>query len=375
MPRTISGTLSAILAGPTRHIDWTLDVIFPFDQYRFATSTLSGVNGGFYTNELETVSGIRQTLEAPTDTVSVAIQNKDRIMGENIASNWQIWRNAMAVIGRYYTSTDGNQWIEMFRGAVQRPNADDFRVFFDVIPDTVSPGLIVGNRTLGPICPALFKDLKTCGYTGGLTTCNHLLRSPAGCDGRANQHHFMGFEHRYAADYRIPGTGGNDDDPPEIFPPCPRLDQYVRVKGVKGQVIAKMVYFVTDEDEIWNPVLRRFFPIEKCEIVRDQPIWELVSAFGAAGYSSGLHPIIRDINDGSGLAVERFAPRERLLAVADDLVQTSAVIVRKCEQRGDVMRIEMRAENHAEKIYCYGDSPEKMIVCHNRKDDPILLDL
>jgi hypothetical protein len=45
----------------------------------------------------------------------------------------------------YYEVINGlrtgvSEWIEMFRGTVQQPNADDLQVTFDVIPDTIAPG-------------------------------------------------------------------------------------------------------------------------------------------------------------------------------------------------------------------------------------------
>ena len=383
MGRTISGTLSSILAGAKRDLDYTLDLNFPATAYHFATSPLTAVNGFNYTAELESLSGIRQTNEAPTDNVSIGIQNLERVLSLHIAANWQLWRQATAVVGRNYyeigstgSRTGTAVWIEMFRGDVQRPNANDTLVTFDLIPDVISTGQIVCNRTLGPICPAVFKDAKTCGYSGGLMTCNHLLRSTGGCDGRANAHHFMGFEHRYAADYRVPGTGGNDDpgDNGGGGGQCPRVDQFTRVKGDGGEIIPKMVCFVTEEDEIWNPKLRRFFPIKKCTVARQQVIWELVTVFGAVGYSSQRHPIIRNILDGVGMAVQRFVPREAVLAIGPvDLQQTSVVIARECSHKGDVMSIEIDATDEDEKIYCYGDGPDKMIVCHNSKPpgDPV----
>lgn len=380
MGRTVSGTLSGMLSSPMRDIDWTLQIVFPSSSLYFATSPIQiGHGGPLYSNHLESVSAIRQTIEAPTDTVSVGIQNKDRVLGLNVAANWQTWRKAMAIVGRNYYATGSNgahtgseTWIEMFRGAVQRPNADDMLVTFDIIPDTISPGLIVCDRTLGPLCPAVYKDAKTCAYSGGLTTCNHLLRSPDGCDGRSNSHHFMGFEHRYNPDVTAPGTGGNDDDDGGgSGGPCPRVDQFVRIKGRDGKVEPMMAAFVTDEYEIWNPKLRRFFPIERCRVVRRQTIWELVTAFGAVGYSSAPHPIIRDIDDGVGRGVQTFVPRERVLGVADDLVQTMAIMARECPEKGDVMQIEMKTDVPEEKIYCYGDAPDKMIVCHNWKP-PVL---
>jgi hypothetical protein len=171
MGRTLSSTMNQILAGEARDIDWTLELTFPDSTgFKFATSPMT-ISRGTFTNDLENVSEIRQTLDAAVDRVTVGIQNKDRVIGLDVAANWRKWRNCEAVIGRvYYETIAGlrtgvSEWIEMFRGTVQQPNADDLQVTCDVIPDTIASGEIVANHNLNPPCGWLFKDLKTCAYT------------------------------------------------------------------------------------------------------------------------------------------------------------------------------------------------------------------
>ncbi len=217
MARDLSGTMDDILAAGKRDIDWTIDITADDDEFHFATSPLTAVNDNDYTNDLETVSQIRQTLEGPTDQVSIGIQNKDRVLGQHVADNLDKWRKANAVVGRNYyemgddgVRTGTSEWFEMFRGAVQQPNVDDLQVTFDIVPDTVSPGQIVCSRTEAPACPFVFKDPRTCAYAGVETLCDHHLKSSGGCDGRNNSEHFGGTEHRYNPDAAPPGTGGND---------------------------------------------------------------------------------------------------------------------------------------------------------------------
>ncbi len=234
MSRTISTDLQTILDAPNRSIDWTLDLTFPsIDPLRFATSPLTIIEE-FYGNDLENVSEIRQTLESATDQVSVKIQNKDQVLGAHILNNLAEWQKAEAVIGRLYQGSGLEVWIEMFRGAVQKPEIDDntpYSVTFDVLTDTVAPGLIVCSRSLALPCQHVFKHLPTCGYTGSETSCDHNLKSKFGCDGLGNSHDFGGMEHRYNPDLSVPGTGGNTGGGPIIIDPCPRLDQFVLVKG------------------------------------------------------------------------------------------------------------------------------------------------
>jgi hypothetical protein len=374
MGRPLSTTMQNILAASRRSIDSTLQLTFPDSTvFRFASAPVT-VGGNVFTNDLESVSEMRHSLETSIDSVSVAIQNKDRVLGLHVAQYWQKWRNAEVVIGRQYKDKDGlglTDWIEVFRGAVQRPNANDQQVTFDIYIDTVTPGQIVCNHTLALPCFWRFKDPKTCAYTGLLTTCNHLLKSPGGCDGRANTHHFGGMEHRYSPDSTEPGTTGNTD-PGTIGPigqgPCPRLDQYVKVKGPDGEPIAKMVCFFTEEDELWQPIVRRFRKTKSATIIRDQPIWELIASNGAVSYSSFSHRLIRELLDEKGTPAEKLTFGNVLLTEIRDRLELSHLSMSiDSGERADVMRIEMECEEDEENIYCAGDSPEKMYVCHNSK--------
>lgn len=365
---------SAILTGAVRQIDHTLDLVFPdASTFKFATAPLTISGRGTYTNDLETVSELRQTLESPVDRVGVGIQNVDRVLSLHIAANWQKWRRAEATLGRYYKGGDGlaaTEWTEMFRGVVQQPNANDLHVTFDIIPDTTAPGLIVTNRTLGLPCPFVFKDPNTCGYSGPLTACNHYLRSPGGCEGRSNTHRFGGMEHRYNPDISVPGTGGNNDDGDGIVP-CPRSDQFVRVRGTDGKREPKMAGFLTEEDWMWNPLTRRFHAIEKVYMVRNVPIFEIECINGARGFSSFSHRILWYRDHATGEPVEWFTAGDPVLCERKRVENSHCKTARDTGSRGDVIFIKMK-DGH---IYSYGDREDKMIVAHNSKqplDDPPL---
>jgi hypothetical protein len=230
-----------ILAASAHGIDQTLQLIFPdATTLRYATAPLN-LGGNVYTNDLENVGEMRYSMDSSIPSVSAGLQNKDRVLGLHVANYWQKWRNAEVIIGRNYYDKVGlglSEWIEMFHGVVQRPNANDQQVTFDVFEDTITPGLIVCNHTLADPCFWKFKDPKTCAYSGVLTTCDHHLKSSGGCEGRANTHHFGGMEHRYNPDSTTPGSEGNpppDDGGGGPIIGCPRLDQYVKVKGPDGQ--------------------------------------------------------------------------------------------------------------------------------------------
>jgi len=369
MGRTLSARMSQIFGAKSRKIDHTIDLNFPDGtSLHFATAPLTLANT--YTNDLEKVGEIRQTLESATDQVSVALQNKDRAIGLHVAEYWRKWQKAEAVIGRYYRDDDGlvlDEWKEMFRGSVQQPNANDLQVTFSVIADTLSPGQIVSNRTLAAICGFVFKDPKTCRYTGTELTCDHHLKSKTGCDGKGQSYAFGGTQHRYLNETQAPGTGGNTGG--GTYNPCPRLNQYILVRGNDDLPVAKMVCFLSSEDYIYHPIKKTFHAINTAEVVRNVEIYETISCNGAVGYTSGSHLWIRDKHDDRGFPVERSASRQNFLTLLnyENLIQSKILLVQNTGELGDVMRIEM-ADGH---IYATGDSPTKLGISHNSKQNPI----
>ncbi|MGD9724748.1 MAG: hypothetical protein AB7U76_26220 [Pirellulales bacterium] len=371
MGRTLSTTMQDIFAGGERKIDWSVELTFPDASYfRFATAPLT-IGGNTYTNDLESVGEIKQSIELPIDRVRIAVQNKDRVLGQHVAVNWQKWRRAQVVLGRLYRGGPGlalSEWKEMFRGAVQKPNANDLQVFFDVIADTVAPGGIVTNRTLDPVCWYVYKHPFTCGYAGPESDCNHLLKSSGGCDGRGNSHRYGGMEHRYNPDVSVPGTGGNQGGGGSFPTPpyCPRIDQFVLVKGDDGRPMPLMAGFFTADYDLFNPITRRFYRTKHARLRQNQPISEVIASNGAVGYSSPKHRILWYKEHANGEPLDRFCTGDPVLGWARNrLVNTRCLIAQETGERGDVMEIEME-DGH---IYCYGDSPDKLIVCHNRKDD------
>lgn len=392
MGRDLSTDLNTILGGAKREHDWTLDLYVGDDEFHLATATLDGFmtpneDDAFdYANSLENVGEIRQTFTAPIDKVAITIQNKDRVVGQHYAANAAAWRTATCIVGRNYYQRNAagdrtglSAWTEMFRGTVQQPNVDDLQVTFDVVPDVVASGEIVAHRNCGGACGFVLGDPKTCAATiSDGDVCDHHLKSPNGCPKFNNTHHFGGTEHYQDPDTSgtIPGTGsdtgGDGGGTIGSDPPCPRLDQYVRVLGPDGERMPKLVAKLTLDDWLWNPLMRRFFPVRSREIVSGEDIWRCESEM-ARGFSSKRHPIIQTFTDASGLAVESMRPGELMLVEST----SGTLLARHCDvacptgEIGDVMRIEIDSDIPAEKIYCYGDTPDgDMIVCHNFKRQP-----
>lgn len=361
MSRAISTDLQTILDAPTREIDWTLDITFPtITRLRLATAPLV-LSSNTYTNDLEAVSEIRQTLEAPTDRVNIGLQNKDEVLGLHVANNLAEWQKAEAVVTRVYRSAGLQVVFEMFRGAVQKPESNDFQVSFEILADTIAPGQIVCTRTLGLPCPFLFKDAKTCGYSGSETTCNHNLKSNAGCDGRANAARYGGTEHRYNPDTSAPGTSGN---PPGRITGCPRLDQFILVQGDGKKPIAKRVEFLILKDRLFHPITKTFHEIKSLEIIENVAIFETLAANGASSHSSESHKLIRDRSDDVGQFVTKFKNGTPLLTLINGELKESKFIIGCTFDQGNVMKIEM-LDGH---IYASGNLPDKLIAAHNSKN-------
>lgn len=362
--------MASILSASKREIDFTLVLTFPdATVLRFATSPLV-ISAQTYSNDLENVGEIRQTLETPIDRISVSLQNKDRVLGLHLASYWQKWRKAKAVVGRQYRSGTLTADVEMFNGVVQQPNANDLKVFFDIIPDTTAPGEIVCQSTLALMCGFVFKDEKTCAYSGIETKCDHHLKSKTGCDGRVNSEHFGGMEHRYAPDASVPGTGGNTVGGGGSGG-CPRLDQFVLVKNLNGKPMPKMVCFLDETDLLFNPVSHTFHEIASMEVIKNAPIFEMVAANGAVCFSSHSHKVLWFREHITGEVVTRSIPGDPILTFfnkypSNDLFLTDSKILVAHDSReiADVMKIEMK-DGH---IYAAGDSDEKFIVSHNLKN-------
>ena len=104
-----------------------------------------------------------------------------------------------------------------------------------------------------------------------------------------------------------------------------------------------MAAYVTEEDEIWNPVRKQFYPIAAVRIVKE-PIWELVTSSGAVGYSSFRHPVLWYQEHATGEPVENFIAGNPVLCVQKKrIVNTLAVLSRHGVREGQAEAIERYA--------------------------------
>ncbi|MBK8810721.1 MAG: hypothetical protein IPN69_08315 [Acidobacteria bacterium] len=360
MARVLSTDLQTILAGDTREIVWTADISFPtIDSLRLSSEPID-----LYSNDLNDTSEIRLTMESPADRVGLQFQNVDGVLGRHLVDNLAEWLNAECVVGRLYRGSGLEEWIELFPGVVQQPDATDLVFSFDVLSDLVAPGQIVCNRTLALPCSFVFKDPKTCGYVGAETACNHHLRSKSGCDGLGWGHAFGGFEHRYNPDASAPGTGGNIDIGNGGGNGCPRLDQWIAVIA-DGQFGVKKVADLTTSDLLLNPIDGSAHPIRSLHRLDQIAIYEVETKSGARCYSSPTHKLITCASDRVGQPVTQFWFGDPVMVYeAGCPAQSSVKYVRQSASIGSVVKIEMISGH----IYAAGDTQDGLIVAHNTKN-------
>ncbi len=366
MARAINANLQTILFNSGRGAEGTVEIYFPGkDVLRFATAPLT-IGAEVYSNDVESIAEIRQTLENPSDRVRIALQNKNGVLGLHLADNREEWREATAVIGRYYKDKADlglAEWTELFAGSVQKPESDDFRLTFEVVTDTLSKGRIVASGTLAYPCRFTYKDLATCGATSSETSCNHTLKSKGGCDGRNNAYRFGGMESRYNPDQNVPGTGGNIDIP---VPPdrCPRVDQLILIEDYWGSPFPIRVSRLKLSDRIFNPVAGTFHEIKTLRHIPGVEIHKLSTANGAICYSSDSHLVLEDSRDRRRRPVSEFDVGEEILTFKGEAVFGSRLTaVDSTGRSGDVMEIEMK-DGH---IYAAGRR-EPFVVAHNLKN-------
>lgn len=371
MGRTVSATLAEILSGP-RMLDYAIDLKFPDGTFlHFATSPLT-IDSTNYQNRIVDVRELRQTIELVPDRVRIILDNNDRQLSGDIAANTEKWRRATATVYRIYRG-GGNfslrETVIVFSGGVQQPEADDRTVQFDLLHDTLVPGKLIASANLSPLCQNVFRDSKTCGYTGSASECNHRLKSEGGCDGRNNSHRFRGMEHRHNPDLSVPGSGGNNELPGPGTGGgtwCPRIDQLVlaRQSDAKGFAIATRAGDLKAGDFLWNPITSQFVQIKEFSIRQSEEIFRIRTSSGEIGIASGSHRVICDQDDFTGKRLDSFRVGEQLLTYSDNKLHYTTVAEISTVGSGRVAAIELNGTNR-DKIYCWGQN--RFLVCHNSK--------
>lgn len=342
-----------------------------------ATEEIEILNGegDVYTADLRTTDDLKQTVLNPPDRVNVTVQNVDMVFGANVEA--ELLTHSVAILGRQYIDDRGvlpvlpSQWVELFRGEAFPLQLDEMECQLEVLADLVAAGYCIADWALAENCQVPFKGPE-CAYSGSETLCNKKRRSPAGCQGRANEFHFVGMEFPDPVAPSAPSGGGGDPGDGDgggpgggggWQPPCPRVDQYVLVRGSDGQPKPKLAGALSIKDWIFMPTTETFHKLASVGIVPDEEIWLVGADSNAMCYSSGSHPIIRTLRDEAGTPAESMFTGYSMLTFAEgELLQSVARTVRREPRTASVVRIHM-ADGH---IYAAGNTPSRFVLAHNK---------
>lgn len=368
MARDVSSGLSDLLALRSINTQTTLDIIPTSGPPIYLATDAFTANSHDYIPELRQCDQIQQSIAVSTNRVVARIQNIDKVFGGSIFD--EEWTKAEAIVGRLFRDEQDftvDEWAELFRGQVIPIEITENEAVIEIVHDLTAAGYVIANSTLAENCQWVFKQSDTCGYSGGETACNHMRRSLLGCQGRANEYRFGGMEFPDPQTPEPPSgpvdtpAGGGGDIPG--FPTCPRSDQYILVRGdSEFNRVARRAKHVKAGDHIWDPINQGWNTVVSAQLVAGQQIWEVTAANGAKTYVTETHPVIRDIADADGCGVKWLKPGAGVLTWSNGrAVQSVAKIVRRTQQRADVVMIETTG-NH---IFCSGERPEAMIAGHN----------
>lgn len=370
MARTVTSGLQALLDKHSCNTQSTLSLyLADASEYHFATEEIE-TSKDVFTADLRQQEALQQSISSPTNRATVRIQNVDKLFGTVVTDEDLL--NAEGVIGRFYRdendlkqiAIDG-EWVELFKGSVIPLEVNEAEVVLEVVHDLTAAGFCVGAHTLAENCQWVFKQPDTCGYSGVETTCNKKRKSKHGCIGRQNEHRFGGMEFPEPV-VSAPPTGGGGGGGGGGFPSCPRLDQYVLARGEdEHSRLVRRVADIRAGQWLFDPVTNGWNKIVSAEIVREEPIWEMIAANGATGYSSASHRVLWFREHENGEPARRFISGDRVLTWVDQRLSDSIIsTVRPTGEKADVMKIEL-APGH---IYCSGSSPSAFIVAHNSKE-------
>lgn len=376
MGRSVSADLQNLLNLDVCETHSTLDIyLVDLTELHFTTKnggfTLSGITR---TDDLRGIGEIKQSIGSQTDRVTGVIQNVDKLIATKVTN--ESLAKASAVVGRLYQDSRGilpSVWIELFRGELIAGDLDAGGLDIEIINDLVAAGYCIADASLAENCQWVYKQADTCGYAGGLTTCNKLRRSPGGCEGHivtgttSNEYRYGGLEFPDRQDVAAPsGDPVRDpiDEPPKN---CPRLDQWILVQGGFSKPVAIRVGMLSYGDRIFNPITRTYHVPSELAVVRSVPIWQIWTENDSGTYCSRSHRVMVTDDVYNFVDADNFKTGDPVLTWSNRMLEMSATqLSRLCTEKGDVMQIEM-LDGH---IYATGNDPDALIVAHNKRLDP-----
>ena len=220
MPRTIPSGLQIWLNNyPLLESHSTMSVYLPYsenaDTFYYATLPLV-IDGNEYNRALKSIGELKMSMGRAADRVEVRISNEDGLQGGIFTQSRDVLRGNLVRVGRLYRNPQqpGVEYhLILFQGTIASVSVSDTDVQLTVVSDMYRGGTVGATRQVSSTCQFKFKDPATCGYSGGLTTCNKLYSSADGCSGRANQHRYGGVLRRNTQAQAASNAGG----PPPVY--------------------------------------------------------------------------------------------------------------------------------------------------------------
>jgi hypothetical protein len=186
---------------------------------RIASAELSFAeeDSSIYTYEAKITSDaeLNAAITKSADGTSLEATNVDKEIGLTINESITSLLGAKVTFCKVFRPDTGGTWENkvLLQGEIANAVINETVVKLTIVSDT-SPNLaFISTRPIQAACPLVFKG-KACGYTGSLTTCDHLYDSDAGCAGRNNQHRYGGVANKGDLAEIVPVgiTGFNDGD-------------------------------------------------------------------------------------------------------------------------------------------------------------------
>lgn len=192
MPRTLKNGLNVILAGSAES-HTTLELSLPSDiapaQTLYLATTRLVIDGVTYDNQLKEASSVKASLTRAADRASVDIQNADAVFGVDALRLADTLYGAKAKLGRYWRDLQSKASFQhtLLTGVVASVDINETVVRLGLVTDIYSPVNVGASEQVIRKCrwqvSGRFRGAE-CGYSGPLLTCNGLLDSADGCQGR-----------------------------------------------------------------------------------------------------------------------------------------------------------------------------------------------
>lgn len=149
--------------------------------------------------------------------------------------------------------------------------------------------------------------------------------------------------------------------------PCPEISQFALVRSDINTPIPTLVQYIEKGMYLWNRVSGAFEKIIRADVVENIDLWAAQKSTEQIGVGSYAHPIIRSLQDTTGLALSKCKERSLCIGLVDLISHNWSLNIVDLKRKGTVKHLETAGPGH---IYAAGSQPDKMLLWHNLKPDP-----